>query len=98
MSHMQAFGHGGRREISAQQAMDIAKQATPRSIPAEHRKDRQVGHMMQIAPADYLQTQTTGRLVGVTPAAWILAREEDEVGTVHLHFPKAGFTLKAANS
>jgi len=93
MQRMRAFGHGGRREISAQQALDSALQATPRSIPAAHRKDPHIGQMMQITPADYGQIATSGTLVGVTPSRWILARETSEAGSIHLHFPRQGFVL-----
>ena len=93
MERMRAFGHGGRREISPDQALDIASQATPRAIAAVHRKDPQIGQTMQIAPADYGQIATSGKLVGVTPTRWILAREDSQVGCIHLHFPIQGFTL-----
>lgn len=93
MGRMRAFGHGGRREISAQQALDIALQATPRPIAPAHRKDPQIGQQVQIAPSDYGQIATSGKLVGVTPTRWILAREEPEVGSIHLHFPRQGFAL-----
>ena len=93
MDRMQAFGHGGRREISAQQALDIAREATPRAIAAVHRKDPQIGQQVRITPSDYGQIATCGKLVGATPTRWILARDVAEVGSIHLHFPKQGFTL-----
>ena len=96
MSRMRAFGHGNPSEISAQQAINIAKQNTPRSIPSAHRRNPQIGQSVQIAPADYAQTPTTGTLVGVTPHTWILARDQPETGLVHLHFPQQGFSLTAA--
>lgn len=93
MDRMQAFGHGGRREISAQQALDIAREATPRAIAAVHRKDPQIGQQVRITPSDYGQIATSGKLVGATPTRWILARDVAEVGSIHLHFPRQGFTL-----
>jgi len=93
MDRMQAFGHGGRREISAQQALDIAREATPRAIAAGHRKDPQIGQQVRITPTDYGQIATSGKLVGATPTRWILARDVAEVGSIHLHFPRQGFTL-----
>lgn len=98
MQRMRAFGHGGRREISAQQALDIALQATPRSIPAAQRKDPQIGKTVQIMPSDYGQIATSGTLVGATPSRWILARETSETGSIHLHFPRQGFELKTARA
>ena len=93
MQRMRAFGHGSRREISAQQALEIALHAAPRSIPAAHRKDPKIGKMVQITPSDYGQIATSGTLVGVTPSRWILARETTETGCIHLHFPRQGFVL-----
>jgi len=93
MNRMQAFGHGGRREISAEQAINIAKRSTPRIIAPEHQSDAQIGQRVSIAPSDYGQIATSGRLVGVTPTSWILSRQEHDVGTVHLHFPQNGFAL-----
>ena len=93
MQRMQAFGHGERHEISAARALDIARQASPRSIPPVQRRDPRIGREVRITPADYGQIPTAGRLAGVTPTRWILARETPETGLVHLHFPQAGFTL-----
>lgn len=94
MDRMQAFGHGGRREISAEQAINIAKRSTPRSIAAQYQSDPQIGQRVSIAPSDYGQIATSGRLVGVTSASWIISREEPAAGTVHVHFPQNGFTLR----
>ena len=96
MDRMQAFGHGGRREISAKQAINIAKRSTPRAIAPEYQTDPQIGQLVNITPADYGQIATSGRLVGVTPATWIVSRQEKEVGTVHVHFPQNGFSLTLA--
>lgn len=96
MDRMQAFGHGGRSDITAEQALDAARDATPRPIAAEHRTDPLIGKQVSIAPSDYGQVPTTGTLVGATPHQWILAREEAGLGTLHLHFPKQGFALTQA--
>lgn len=96
MDRMQAFGHGRRSDITAEQALAAARAATPRAIAAEHRTDPLIGRKVSIAPADYGQVPTTGMLVGATPHQWILAREEAGLGTLHLHFPKQGFALAPA--
>jgi len=93
MGRMQAFGEGTRSEIHAQQALEAARQATPRAVGEEHRSDPLIGRQVSIAPTDYGQVPTTGVLVGVTPAQWIIAREEPELGRLHLHFPRQGFAL-----
>ena len=96
MDRIKAFGHGTRHEISAQQALEIARNATPRSIPPAHRKHPLIGQAVQIAPADYGQKPSTGTLVGVTPTRWILARNQPSVGTVHVHFPQTDYSLTPA--
>ncbi|MBF7731544.1 glutathione S-transferase family protein [Pseudomonas sp. N040] len=96
MDRIKAFGHGRRHEISAEQALEMARQASPRSIPSAQRRDQRIGQPMQVTPVDYRQTPTTGTLVGVTANSWILARQQAEVGTVHVHFPQQGFALDPA--
>lgn len=93
MDRMKAFGHGPHEQITAEQALDIARQATPRPIAAEHRTDPLIGKSVQVAPSDYAQVPTPGVLAGVTPTQWILAREDAQAGTLHVHFPRAGFRL-----
>jgi glutathione S-transferase len=95
MNRMQAFGHGVRHEISAGQALNIAKGCTPRPIAPEHQNHELIGRQVSIAPADYGQIPTSGRLVGITPTSWILARKAGEGGTVHVHFPQNGYRLTA---
>lgn len=94
MERMKAFGHGIRTDISAQQALDAARQCTPRSIPEAHRLDPMIGRDVSIAPSDYGCEPTDGVLAGATASTWIVARQDPELGTLHLHFPKTGFTLK----
>lgn len=94
MDRMKAFGEGSRSEITAQQALEIAKSSTPRPIPPEHRTDPLIGKNVQIAPSDYGQVPTAGTLVGSTPSQWILARSEPGLGTLHVHFPKQGYSIR----
>lgn len=93
MDRMKAFGHGQASELTAQQALDIAKHAAPRPVAPEHRTDTLIGKNVRISPADYGQVPTAGTLVGSTPSRWILARSEPGLGTLHVHFPKQGFAL-----
>ncbi|MGH8494305.1 MAG: glutathione S-transferase family protein [Moraxellaceae bacterium] len=95
MDRMKAFGEGHRREISAEQALSTAGTSTPRAIPAEFLKDALIGRKVSIAPADYARLPTQGILVGASAPRWIVAREEKDLGTVHVHFPRDGFVIKA---
>lgn len=92
MDRIKAFGEGHRSEISAGKALEIARNATPRTIVDAHRQDPLMGKTVRVAPTDYGQTPTQGILVGSTPTQWILSRETPVTGVVHVHFPKQGFT------
>lgn len=93
LARMKNFGHGASVQISAQQALQAAK-AEPRPIAAEHRQDALIGKQVSIMPADYGCEPTVGILVGVTSYRYILARQDAELGTLHVHFPCQGYTLR----
>ena len=93
MARIKGFGHGMVQEISESQALQAA-QAQPRAIATEYRQDALIGQTVTIAPADYGLDATTGVLVGVMPHRWIIARQDDELGTLHVHFPRQGYTLR----
>ncbi|MBH1971239.1 glutathione S-transferase family protein [Moraxellaceae bacterium AER2_44_116] len=93
MARMKAFGHGRLQRINEAQALQAA-QAQPRAIAQEYRQDALIGQTVSIAPADYGCEPTTGVLVGVMPNRWIIARQDAELGTLHIHFPRQGYTLR----
>ena len=95
MDRMKAFGEGHSQPLTAEQALEVARNATPRAIPPEFTTDPMIGKLVRIAPSDYGQVPAEGVLVGVTPSQWILAREEAELGTLHVHFPRDGFAVTA---
>lgn len=93
MNRIKAYGHGQRRDINIDDSLRIARDASPRVIAEAHQQDALIGTQVTIAPTDYGQTPTQGRLVGATPLRWIIAREHNAVGVVHVHFPRQGFKL-----
>ena len=90
---MQALGHGGRRELTAQQAFAEAKAFEPRSLPADVGEDPALGSDVSIVPADYGKVAVSGRLVAATAERCILARDTERFGTLHVHFPREGYVL-----
>lgn len=94
MGRMRAFGHGRRRELDAEQALAQAREAQPRRLAATERRFEGVGQAVTIEPTDYARERSSGRLAGVTATQWILAREEAEVGLLHVHFPQDGYALR----
>lgn len=91
MARMQAFGHGSPTELSPEQALDLARDAQPATIPEQTRASPK---QVSIAPADYARDPTAGTLVSESAYAWVLAREHARFGTVHVHFPKVGFRIR----
>jgi hypothetical protein len=87
------FGTGKPVPLDAGDALAIARANTPRTIDAQYQADAAIGKTVDIAPTDYARAATRGVLVGCTPYSWIMARTDDVVGTVHVHFPKNGFAL-----
>ncbi|MVF11886.1 glutathione S-transferase family protein [Ketobacter sp. MCCC 1A13808] len=93
MDRIKQFGHGKELELDPPLALEIARNNEPRPIEEAFKDDPMIGKQVLIAPSDYAQTASQGTLVGSKPHGWIIARQESSLGTVHVHFPRHGFTL-----
>lgn len=96
LEQMYEFGHGHPTEIISEQALEIAKYATPKPVAAQHKQHDLIGELVQIAPDDYALNPTTGVLEGCTKTSYIISRQDKQAGLVHVHFPQQGFALKKA--
>lgn len=94
MERINAFGHGTRTEISAEQAIDIAAGRQPRPLPMDNEDEGWMGQFVSISPSDYGKDPVKGVLVTNLAHSWILQRKVNGSSTVHVHFPKQGFTLE----
>lgn len=92
-TEMAALGHGQRVETAPGDALAAVADATPRALPEDGPAHDAIGRHASIAPADYGQTGVSGTLVAVSEDRYILARETDSLGIVHLHFPRSGYQL-----
>ncbi len=90
------IGHGKREEISQDQAFAAARNAEPRPLPASV-DDLSVttGSEVDVAPIDYGITPVSGTLVAVTDDRIIVARNNAGFGNLHVHFPRAGYSVVA---
>lgn len=95
MDRIQALGHGTARDLSQEDAQERARSANPRPIEAEG-DDPLLGRSISIAPNDYARDPVVGTLVASSEQATILRLEDDDLGVLHLHFPKEGFWLREA--
>ncbi|MGB4073420.1 glutathione S-transferase family protein [Pseudomonas sp.] len=92
------FGHGSFSDMSAADAIVIARDATPAALPAAALVDPNgfaVGQQVAISAIDYGVDAVEGELVFSGSEELILRREDPRAGTVHVHFPRMGFALKA---
>lgn len=88
------LGEGTRQEITQNDAFSIAKSSTPRALPAEASDNEfELGQMVNVAPSDYGCVPVAGKLVMVSEDRIILARETQEFGTLHVHFPRQGYDI-----
>lgn len=88
------IGHGLREEITQDQAFAAARDAEPRPLPASVEDITvTIGGMVEVAPSDYGVVPVTGTLAAVAEDRIILARESAELGKLHVHFPRAGYSL-----
>ena len=97
MARMQAIGHGKPGKCSAEEALHVARSATPAPVPSEVFQDDHgiaLGSAVVIAADNFGLEPTEGELIAATRTRYTLRRTDDRAGTVHVHFPRVGFTLK----
>lgn len=98
MDRMAALGHGQRSELSAADAMAIARAGTPQPEDTDTFQDDHgipLGSRVTINAETFGQEPTEGELVAATRMHFTLRRTDERAGTVHVHFPRIGYVLKA---
>jgi glutathione S-transferase len=90
---VKALGNGRRQDMKATDALDIAKAATPEPtrVDADDPSGLKAGQKLNVTPDDTGRVPVSGTLVGLTPDRISLARTDERVGDVIVHFPRAGF-------
>jgi hypothetical protein len=99
MARMQAIGHGTPGKFSAAQALQVAHSATPVTWPNEVFQDEHgiaLGSPVVVAADHFGLEPTEGELIAATRTRYTLRRTDARAGTIHVHFPRVGFTLKKA--
>jgi glutathione S-transferase len=101
LDRMMAFGHGQFTEISSADALAIAHASQPVPLTDEPFQDDHgipLGCEVVVAADTFGTEPTTGQLVAATRTRLTLRRSDERAGTVHVHFPRIGFTLKKAST
>jgi glutathione S-transferase len=94
-ARMKAFGHGTREKLDSAEALAIAARTTAHA-PAEVLPGLgfEAGQAVTVMPLDYGFDPVAGTLVGLCADEVVLRRSDERAGTVHVHFPRAGFQIK----
>jgi hypothetical protein len=98
---LRAFGHGDVKAISGAEALERARAGEPASPAAQEAKDpygRECGQRVRVRADDYGRDAVEGELVFEDADEIVIRREHPEVGVVHVHFPRVGFEILAADS
>ena len=101
MARMQAIGHGTAGKCSAEEALHVARNSTPATEPGDVFQDEHgiaLGSPVLVAADNFGLEPTEGELIAATRTRYTLRRTDDRAGTVHVHFPRVGFTLKKVSA
>jgi len=99
MDRMAAIGHGAWDKLGAQEAIEVAAAAEPAALQGDVFQDEHgiaLGSQVVISAESFGQEPTAGELVAATRMHYTLRRQDARAGTVHVHFPRIGYALKAA--
>ena len=99
MQRMERVGHGTPTEMSSQEALAVAKAATPQFEEHGDANDpygRKLGMRVQVTPDDSGRDPVVGELASLTTYEVVIKRSDPQVGDVAVHFPRAGFIIQPA--
>jgi glutathione S-transferase len=93
---MKAFGHGQMQKMSAEQALEVAKEGRFAAADAAFVDYHgvQAGDKVAIMPTDYGIDPVEGELVLASETELAVRRNDPLAGTVVVHFPRVGFQMK----
>ncbi len=101
MDRMAAFGQGSVESSDAATAIAVAAKSTPASVEKDTFQDDHgiaLGSRVSIVAESFGLEPTEGELVAATRTRYTLRRNDQRAGTVHVHFPRIGFQLKATKA
>ncbi len=106
MDRMHAIGHGSMEKFDSTHAIAIAAAAEPTPVGQGYLSDSTfqddhgipLGSRVVITAESFGPESTEGDLIAATRTHFTLSRRDERAGTVHVHFPRIGYVLKAATS
>lgn len=95
LDRMLAIGHGSATPLDGDAALAIAAAAQGHAPCAvEPGLGFEPGQAVTVTPTDYGLDPVAGTLVGLSATEAVLRRTDERAGTLHVHFPRAGFQIK----
>jgi glutathione S-transferase len=98
MDRIASLGHGTVEELSPEQALETARRCEPAAashsiIAADQDGPFTEGMMLSVTPLDWGFDPVIGAFVSAGHDSIALRREDPDVGTTVVHFPRAGFAI-----
>jgi glutathione S-transferase len=101
-----AIGHGASTRLTGADAVALAAAAEPALpganllIDSAFQDDHGIalGSKVTITPESFGTEATEGELIAATRTHYSLRREDARAGLVHVHFPRIGYVLRAAQA
>lgn len=102
---MAAIGHGPMTRLESADAIQVAAAAEPQPpganllVDSAFQDDHGIplGTRVTIAAEQFGTEPTEGDLIAATRTHYSLRRTDPRAGLVHVHFPRLGYTLRAAD-
>jgi len=99
MDRIAALGEERRSPMTPAEAIDVARAATPAPLdaaePFQDDHGIALGARVTVASDAFGPEPTEGELVAATRMHYTLRREDPRAGTVHVHFPRMGYVMRA---
>ena len=101
MDRMADIGYCSFEKYSALDAIALASASAPAPLKSDVFQDEHgiaLGSQVTIRSENFGLEPTQGELVAATRMHYTLCRTDERAGTVHVHFPRVGYCLKAIAS
>ena len=99
MDRMAAIGHGSMEKFSAAEAIAVAAASTPAALHDDVFQDEHgiaLGSQVVVSAESFGLEPSEGELVAATRLHYTLRRTDERAGTVHVHFPRIGYSLRSS--
>ncbi len=104
MDRLAAGGHGRMDRFSAADAITVAARSEPEApgsnllVDSAFQDDHGIalGSRVTVTPESFGAEATEGELLAATRTHYTLRRTDPRAGSIHVHFPRIGYVLRAA--